>query len=243
MPVHWPESGAAVVPCLDEAATIGKVVKGLRAFVPRIIVVDDGSTDSTAAAAAKAGAEVVRHPTNQGKGAALNTGLGAAFGTGAEWAVLLDGDGQHRPQDIPGLVARARLTGAPLVVGNRMHSKRAIPWLRRQVNLAMSRALSRRLGTPLPDTQSGFRLVNLKVWRALSLRCRHFEVESEMLAAFVQADCRVEFVPIQVIGRGPRSRIRPLLDTWRWVRWWTSLPAGSSFRLPERSRGPHPSTQ
>ena len=213
-----------MVPCFNEAATIGKVVGELRAFLSKIIVVDDGSTDSTATTATQAGAGVVRHPKNQGKGAALKTGLTAAINAGAEWAVLLDGDGQHKPKDIPALLTCARLTGASLVVGNRMHDKRAIPWLRRQVNLEMSRALSHRLGQRLPDTQCGFRWVDLGVWRTLSIRSCHFEIESEMLAAFILAGCHVEFVPIKVLGRGPCSRIRPLRDSWRWLKWWASLP-------------------
>lgn len=241
--MQWPDSGAAVVPCFNEDATIGKVVDELRAFLSKIIVVDDGSTDSTATTATKAGAKVVRHPMNLGKGAALKTGLSAAIETGAEWAVLLDGDGQHIPRDIPALLACARDTGAPLVVGNRMHNKQAIPWLRRQVNLGMSRVLSHRLGRHLPDTQCGFRLVDLSVWRTLPIRSCHFEIESEMLAAFIRAGHRVEFVPIQVVGRGPRSRIRPLRDTLRWLKWWASLPGPVAFDLREKAPAAHPPAQ
>lgn len=215
---------------------------GLRAYVSRIVVVDDGSTDLTADIAAGAGAEIVRHTMNLGKGAALRTGLSAAIEAGAQWAVLLDGDGQHLPQDIPALLACARATGAPLVVGNRMHNQRAIPWLRRHANRGMSRALSRRLGRHLPDTQCGFRWVDLSVWQTLPIRSCHFEIESAMLAAFIRAGHRVEFVPIQVVGRGPRSRIRPLRDTLRWLKWWASLPGPVAFDLRERAPAAHPPT-
>ncbi len=75
-------------------------------------------------------------------------------------------------------------------------------------------------GRFLPDSQCGFRLINLEAWTALRLETEHFEIESEMLLAFVRAGYRVEFVPIQVIGRGPRSHIDPIKDTWRWLRWW-----------------------
>jgi glycosyltransferase involved in cell wall biosynthesis len=241
--VNWPDKGAAVVPCLNEAATIGNVVDDLRAFLSKIIVVDDGSTDSTVTAATQAGARVVRHSRNLGKGAALKTGLAAAIEAGAEWAVMLDGDGQHKPKDIPALLACAQLTGVPLVVGNRMHKKQAIPWLRRQVNLGMSRALSHRLGRHLPDTQCGFRWVDLRAWQTLSIRSCHFEIESEMLAAFILAGCRVEFVPIEVIGRGPRSRIRPFRDALRWLRWWAALPHPVAFGLREKVPAAHPPAQ
>ncbi len=241
--MQWPQNGAAVVPCFNEAATIRKVVAGVRPLVARIIVVDDGSTDATAARARRAGADVVRHELNQGKGAAVNTGLTAALHAGAEWVVLLDGDGQHKPDDIPKLVDCARRTGALLVVGNRMPDRQAIPWLRRQVNMAMSRALSSRLGRDLPDTQCGFRLLNLAVWRGLAIRCRRFEVESEMLAAFIQVGARVEFVPIQVVGRGPRSRIRPLRDAWRWLSWWSSLPRATALPSANGLSNAFPSRQ
>src|SRR5262249_16792919 len=109
---------------------------------------------------------------------------------------------------------------APLVVGNRMHQAQAIPWLRRRVNRWMSRRLSKRAGLTLPDSQCGFRLLELKAWAGLRLTTRHFEVESETLMAFVAAGNRIEFVAIRVIGRGPQSHIHPILDTVRWWRWW-----------------------
>jgi hypothetical protein len=107
------------------------------------------------------------------------------------------------------------------------------------VNRWMSRQLSRRAGRRLPDTQCGFRLVHLETWATLSLSTEHFEIESEMLMAFLAARHPVEFVPIRVIGRGRRSHIRPLADSLRWWKWWRQLnqpvrgyaPAGSPMRV------------
>ena len=135
--------------------------------------------------AKSAGAVVVKHGRNLGKGAALKTGLSLALKQGYEWAVTLDGDGQHAPEDLPALLRCAEQTGARLVIGNRMDNARAMPWLRRQVNRWMSGQLSRRAGRPLPDTQSGFRLIHLETWAALPLKTEHFEVESEILMAFL----------------------------------------------------------
>jgi glycosyltransferase involved in cell wall biosynthesis len=214
------ENCAAVIPCRDEAATIAGLVAAARGFVRCVIVVDDGSRDDTATRASAAGASVVRHAHNRGKGAALRTGLQAARQAGYGWAIVLDGDGQHSPADIPTFLQKAAEPGLGLVIGNRMGQANELPWLRRQVNRWMSRRLSRRSGRCLPDSQCGFRLVNLPAWERLGLETNHFEVESEMLLAFVTAGHRVEFVPIQTIGRGPHSHIRPILDTWRWARWW-----------------------
>ena len=101
-----------------------------------------------------------------------------------------------------------------------MANPTAMPWIRWQVNRWLSRRLSRLTGCDLPDTQCGFRLFRLDAWSALPLHTIHFEVESEMLVAFIAAGHRVEFVPIQTIYKSGRSKIHPLLDSLRWLRWW-----------------------
>jgi glycosyltransferase involved in cell wall biosynthesis len=214
---------AAVIPCLNEAATIRDLVLKVRRHVPLVVVVDDGSADDSAALAVNAGATVLSHSTNLGKGAALRTGLNHARALGFAWAFTLDADGQHAPEDFCGFIQCAEQTDAALIVGNRMHDARAIPWLRRQVNRWMSRQLSVRAGRHLPDTQCGFRLMRLDVWTRLSLQTNHFEVESEMTMAFLEAGYEVAFAPIRVIGRGPASHIQPLQDSVRWWKWWRSL--------------------
>ena len=216
----------AVIPCLNEGQIIASLVQSVRRHIPHVVVVDDGSRDNTAKLAADAGAVVVSHSRNFGKGAAVKTGLTTAMRKGFDRALLMDGDGQHQPGDIPAFVQKAEATAAALVIGNRMHDAMSIPWLRRQVNRWMSRQISRRVGRYLPDTQCGFRLVDLKIWAALPCRARRFEVESEMLITFLDAGCRVEFVPIKVIGQAAHSHINPLTDSWRWCKWWRSLPAG-----------------
>ena len=213
-----PVNCAVVIPCLNEAERIGSVVRAVLPFLSSIIVIDDGSSDATAQEAANSGAEVIRHGKNAGKGAAIQTGLQRARDRGFEWALLMDGDGQHAAADIPRFL---NVTGAQLVIGNRMHSPHEIPWLRRFVNRWMSVRLSRRLGRPLPDTQCGFRLVHLRAWSKLSFQTSRFEIESEMVTRFVEAGHAVKFVPIQVIYRSEVSKIDPILDTLRWFRWWS----------------------
>lgn len=227
-----------VIPCFNEGATIEALVIEVRQHLPLVIVVDDGSTDDTAALAAAAGATVVSHAKNLGKGAALKTGMSAALTRGFEWVLTMDGDGQHRPQDLPAFFRCAEQAGVRLVVGNRMHNAQAIPWLRRQVNRWMSRRLSERAGQLLPDSQCGFRLVNLKVWAGVPLKTDHFEIESEMLLAFIRAGHRVEFVPIQVVGRGRSSHIHPMADSLRWWKWWRDLDQSSIRPLQAGSAGP-----
>ena len=231
------ENHVAVIPCLNEAQTIASLVHSVRRHLPGVLVVDDGSRDTTAKLAADAGAMVVSHPRNFGKGAAVKTGLTTAMQKGFDRALLMDGDGQHQAGDIPAFVQKAEATRAAMVIGNRMDDAGSIPWFRRRANRWMSRRISRRVGQNLPDTQCGFRLVGLSVWAALPCHARHFEIESEMLITFLEAGCRVEFVPIQVIGRAAHSHINPLTDTWRWWQWWRSLPAGGRRADSFASRG------
>jgi glycosyltransferase involved in cell wall biosynthesis len=218
--VDWKKDCAALIPCFNEALGVGEVVRTVRELLPFVLVVDDGSTDATAAAARTAHAEVVRHAVNRGKGAALRVGFQHLRDRGFQWALTLDGDGQHAADDIPKFFAGAETTGAQLIIGNRMPQARRIPWLRRRVNRWMTRRLSRRAGVPLADSQCGFRLVNLEALAGVSLQTDHFEIESELLLAFLRAGLPVEFVPVQTIYRPGASKIHPALDTWRWLRWW-----------------------
>ncbi|HTV42112.1 MAG TPA: glycosyltransferase family 2 protein [Candidatus Sulfotelmatobacter sp.] len=214
---------AAVIPCFNESPTIDRLVRHLRRHLDMIVVVDDGSTDETAVKAKNAGAIVLNHDRNLGKGAALQTGLSYVHNLGSEWAVTLDGDGQHDPVDVAALLQCAEHTGARLVIGNRMGGAETMPWLRRFVNRWMSKQLSQCAGCPLPDTQSGFRLIHLETWTDLHLSAQRFEVESEMLMAFLADGQPVEFVPIRTIAGTRRSRIRPLADSLRWWQWWRTM--------------------
>ena len=215
-----PTNCAAVIPCFNEAASIAALVPAVRRHVSCVLVVDDGSTDRTGELAAIAGATVSRHERNLGKGAALKTGLAQVLEQGYEWAVMLDGDGQHSAGDLPAMFRRARETNASLVIGNRMFEARKMSWLRRQVNRLMSWQISRRAGRYLPDTQCGLRLIHLPTWAKMAFKAERFEVESEILMAFLAAGERVEFVPVQVIPSRRDSHIRPMGDTLRWIKWW-----------------------
>ncbi len=211
---------AAVIPCWNEAGTVADLVWRTLRQVPVVWVVDDGSTDATPHLAEAAGARVLRQEQNQGKGAALRAGLAAARAGGATWAVTLDGDGQHPPECIPAFLACARCTGAALVVGNRFARPAPMPAVRRHVNRLMSRWLSRRAGREFPDSQCGFRLLNLAEWARLRTRTEHFEFESELLLAFAAAGAGIEFVPVPAVPAKRPSRLDPVVDTWRWLCWW-----------------------
>ncbi|HWY74005.1 MAG TPA: glycosyltransferase family 2 protein [Verrucomicrobiae bacterium] len=218
--MDWSSQCAAIIPCLNEAAAIGPLITAVHRHLPSVIVVDDASTDDTQRIASEAGADVVRQPQTLGKGAALIGGWERALERGFSWALTLDGDGQHSPDDIPAFFDEANTGRADLIIGNRMANANGMPWLRRRVNQWMSRRLSEAAGQLLPDSQCGYRLLRLDTLCELDLRTTHFEIESEVLLAFVRAGYAVKFVTIQVIYRGERSKILPVRDTARWFRWY-----------------------
>lgn len=222
--MNWSQECVVIIPCRNGSGQIGRVVAEVRKIVPNVIVVDDGSHDATADAAAKAGAQVLRHEINRGKGAALITGFREARKLGYAWALMMDGDGQHSPADIPVFFAAAEKSHAPFIVGNRMANPKTMPLLRRWTNGAMSWLLSNYTRRVLPDTQCGFRLVKLSAFSEDALETSRFEIDSEMLVLFSQNAQSIESIPIQVIYGKEHSNIDVVRDTLRWLKWFRSLP-------------------
>ena len=212
------------MPCRNGSGKIAPVIAEVRKVLPNVIVVDDGSTDATVDAAAKAGAQVLRHEKNRGKGAALIAGFREARKQGFAWALMMDADGQHSPADIPKFFAAAEKSHAPFVVGNRMANPKSMPLLRRWTNATMSWMLSNYARRVLPDTQCGFRLVKLSAFSEDALETSRFEIDSEMLVLFSIHAQSIESVPIQVIYGDERSNIDVVRDTFRWLRWFRGLP-------------------
>lgn len=205
----------AVVPAFNEVGTIADVVRGAAPHVEAVLVVDDGSTDGTADAARAAGADVLSLTRNQGKGAAVRAGLTRLADSDVTHALLMDGDMQHRPDEIPRLLDAARETGATLVVGERVFNRAAMPASRYWANILGSRLLASLLGVPLSDTQSGFRLIALDVVRSLFLQGKGYEIETEMIVKMRRRRARVVGVPVSAVYNGSRSKLRPVRDTTR----------------------------
>jgi len=211
---------AALVPAYEAAATIGDVVEATRAVVEPVLVVDDGSGDGTAGAAERAGAQLVRHPANRGKGAAILTGLARLQGMGVERAVTLDADGQHLPREIPRLLAVSDATPDALIVGVRRREGldiRPVALLGNHVADLLLHAIA---GRPLPDTQSGFRVYPVAATLALGASATGFDFETEVLLRAVRAGMDVVGVPVEVHyppAQQRTSHYRPWEDTLRIV--------------------------
>jgi glycosyltransferase involved in cell wall biosynthesis len=208
----------AVIPARDAAGTVGHVVRSLRAVFPgaEVVVVDDGSSDDTGARARDAGAIVVRHEVNQGKGAALQSGFDEAVRRGADAVLALDADGQHDVQAAPGLIAA--LADADLVVGSREGNRTGMPWLRRKTNDVTTWWVSRLAGRRVPDSQSGYRAIRASVLRAVRPTSRRFEYESEFLVRAARQGFRIGEAPIPTLYNAPGSHIHPVRDTARFIR-------------------------
>ncbi len=206
---------AAIIPALNEASTIAAVVEGIRGSVARIVVVDDGSTDDTAARARAAGAEVIRHPATSGKGTAVRTGLAHVLAGDCTHVLLLDGDMQHLPCEATRLLTAARESGADAVLGERQFSRESMPAARYHANTIGSRALSSFVGVPLRDTQCGFRVFRADILRGLPLRATGYDIETEMLVKVRRRGGRIESVPITAVYAAERSKLRPVRDTTR----------------------------
>ena len=209
------ERGCVIIPAYNEERRIGAVVRGAREQMPPTIVVDDGSRDGTAREAEAAGAAVLRHEVNRGKGAALATGFSYARGQGFDYVITMDGDGQHDPADLPKFVARYVSTGIPVLIGNRMAGARAMPWVRRTVNRVMSWLLSREMGQTIPDTQCGFRLFRCDVVPLVAAESACYAAESEILLHVAERGIRLDTIPVATIYRDEKSKISPVRDTVR----------------------------
>ena len=207
-----PSSVSIVIPALNEADAIGGVVSSLRAQAAwrEILVVDDGSRDSTGEQAARAGALVVRHPYTKGNGAAVKTGIRRAEG---QFILILDADGQHAPSDARRLVER--LGEYDLVVGARSAQTQATVG-RRIGNALLNRLASYLTGRDVPDLTSGFRAARREHLREfLHLLPNGFSTPTTTTLAFIKAGYNVTFEPVDARARTGRSKIRFARDGTR----------------------------
>jgi glycosyltransferase involved in cell wall biosynthesis len=207
----------ALIPGFNEGPRIGNVVRATLEHLP-VIVVDDGSSDDTASRAREAGATIIEQRPNQGKGAALRAGFRQAIASGYDAVLTIDADGQHDPTEIPRFLEAWAVEPPPdLVIGRR--NFRAMPPIRRLSNELGGRAFSWAVGRPIPDNQSGYRLVSRRLMEAtLGSDERGFEFEVEMITTCIRLDGTIDWVPIRTIYAGEPSHVRPLAHLRSFIR-------------------------
>ncbi len=211
---------AALIPCYFEEKHIQDIARRALAQLDQVLVVDDGSTDATESEARASGAEVIRHSTNQGKGAAIKTGLHElSERPTVEYVLVLDGDGQHLPEEIPAFLEAANATHAAMLVGNRMSDTRTMPFMRKLTNRIMSAQISGVCGQSIPDTQCGFRMFHRDLAAALcETESSKYDFETEMLVIAARRGGPIAAVPVSTVYGDEVSKIHPLRDTIRFFQ-------------------------
>lgn len=225
-----------LVPALNEEATVAAVVRGALALATpelavRVAVVNDGSTDRTAAVAAAAGADVITFPVNQGLGKVLRTGLAHALSGGADLVVNIDGDGQFDPADIRQLIAPLLAGEADFVTASRFADPALVPVMPRAKlwgNHMMSRLVSFLIGRRYYDVSCGFRAysrecaLRLNLWGA-------FTYTQESFLDLAVKGMRIREVPVRVLGVRPVGTSRMASNLWVYA-WRTSKIILRSYR-------------
>ena len=230
---------AIVIPAYNHGRQVGGVVeKTLRLGLP-VIVVDDGSTDSTPQVLASlSGVTVIRHKENQGKGASLLTGFAAALQL-ADWAITIDADGQHNPEDILSLIQAVPEGQRPLVVGKREGMEHGnVPWTSRWGRRFSNFWVWASCGRWFSDSQSGFRVYPLPEALHLGTRARRYQFEVEILVLAVWRGIPIIEVPVHALYGPVEERVshfRPWLDFWRNTRTFARLVA-KRVLIPSRLR-------
>lgn len=213
---------AALIPAYNEAATLRDVADRCLRQTDRLIVVDDGSTDGTAAVLAGLPLTLLRHGHNQGKAASLWDGFRQALEWPVDGVITLDGDGQHAPEEIPRLIEAASRHPQHLVIGSRLWDRAAFPPARYRANRFANFWIGWASGQPLADSQSGFRVYPAPLLRKLLARGRHadgFVFESEVIIEAARLGHPVLAVPVSAIYRNDAraSHFHPARDIARIV--------------------------
>jgi glycosyltransferase involved in cell wall biosynthesis len=199
----------AGIAAYNEARYVASIVLQARQYVDEVIVVDDGSTDNTARVAELAGATVIRHPQNKGKGAAIQSILAEAKKRNPGVLVLLDADAQHDPDEIPVLI-KPISQGFDLVIGSREAQEEKTPLYRRIGKKVIFRSSRFASKTNVYDSESGFRALSAKAVNELDLQTNGFAVESEMITAAADKNLKITEVPISNIYTKDGSTLNPI---------------------------------
>ncbi len=224
---------AVVIPAYNHGRQIRDVLAKTLRFGFPVFVVDDGSTDSTPEILASfPQVTVLRHEMNQGKGASLLDGFSLALKV-ADYAITLDADGQHNPDDIPSLVQAVQEGNRPLVIGKRSGMEHPnVPWTSRWGRRFSNFWVWASCGKWVSDSQSGFRLYPLPETPRLGARSRRFQFEVEVLVRAVWSGIPIQEVPVQAIYGPAEDRVshfRPWMDFWRNTKTFTRLVAKRIF--------------
>ncbi len=186
-----------IIPAHDESNRIEGVIKGTKNYIKEILVVDDGSSDSTYKTSKLQDIVVLRHIINLGKGAALKTGCDFAVKKGARILIVMDADGQHDPREIPNFISAIE-QGNDIVFGYRQKSKK-MPFIFRFGNNFINMITKLVYGISMKDTQCGYRAFTAEAYHKIRWQSQNYEMESEMIANAGKHNLKYKEIPIQTI--------------------------------------------
>ena len=205
-----------VIPSYNEAMTIGSIVRDVTSMGFSVLVIDDGSRDNTRGEALDNGAMVIRNKENLGKGGSIKKGICHVLEKmNYQWMLLMDGDGQHHPEDIPFFIEATNKDDVDIVLGNRMMQTKAMPPARYWTNRFTSWVTSGICGQKIPDSQCGYRLIRVKAIQGLELASDNYDIDSELLIEASRDGLKITSIPVQTIYGNEVSEIHPVHDTIR----------------------------
>jgi len=208
----------AIIPAKDEENNIGEVVRKTKKYADFVLVIDDASSDNTKSVAEDNGAFVIRNSVNLGKADALKIGFKYAQDNNFETIALLDGDGQHDPDELPKFIKKMN-EGFDLVIGARNFSIKVMPFLRVFANSVSSLIVSMICGTRILDSQSGYRLLKTEIVKKINFTSKKFELDTEMLIKVARCGFKIGFVNIKTIYTpGAKSKINQIVDPLKFLR-------------------------
>ena len=214
-----------IIPAYNAGLTISELIEKTSKFVNKsdIVVVDDGSEDQTLGIAQRAGAVVLKHERNRGKGEALKNGFKYALKKNYQAIITMDADLQHDPESIPDFACRVdNIPG--IIIGTRKRNLKIMPFARWLTNNLTSAIVSVLSGQSIRDSQSGYRLISTQVLKNVKLKSKKYDLESELLIKAARRGFQIREVPIKTIYGGGKSFINPLVDTGRFIKlMWRSL--------------------
>lgn len=242
--IHSPRV-LAVIPAYNEEKAVGRIIQAVLDHGLPLLVVDDASKDNTEETARKAchehprsgASSVIRHSQNQGKGGAVHTALDFARRRGYTHILVIDADGQHDPAEIPLFLSALRETGADVVLGSRMRNAKGMPIVRLISNRFSSFLVSALAGEKITDSQSGYRLMGVRVWDTVRLATQRYEAESEFLVKACRQGFKYVEVPIRTIYADETSTFHPIVDTLRFFGLVARLAFWLAFRRRSTARG------
>ncbi len=230
-----------IVPAYNEEKTIKHLVLSAKKYVDEVIVIDDGSKDETYTQAKEAGATVIKHIRNMGKGAALRSGIKEALKRSPDVIITMDGDGQHNPSLIPMFISKVLNENVDIVLGSRFLDKERsekMPFLRVLSNKTTTFILRNFFGVKTTDSQSGYRAFKSGVFRKITFQCNGYVAESEILIKAAREKMNIMEISIPAIYGGEKSKIKPMKDTLSFIFNIIIKQLISNFKI-KISRGKH----